>query len=260
MDIKIIQNLMRERLTTAELMKGVSTEIGVSLATMYRYKSNPALMPLGKLVSLCRYLAFPLEGGVIWSKVDIVQGERRRYELEKEIANQPGGRRFVITPSFTVVAELPEITTELWEYDYSIGAKDLLPKYRDLRNNRSLLYAQGKYESFELINGYGYQDFFQLKNRFSGLTEELKNKQIQKLLETLNYPHVTRRVYLKTTPELPIFSSYSTGKAIIRIDDIVFEFHDEIVTSELNSVYHQYFEAADLKSKEQVRRFLENPF
>jgi hypothetical protein len=259
MEIAIVKNLMNERLTTANLMNDAARKIGVSLATMYRYKSNPELIPLGKLISLCEHLGFPLGGSITWSKNKVLQGERRRYELEKEIAEQEFGKRYVITPSYTVTSELPEVTRQLWDYDYGTRYQELISDYIGLRQERCKLYQEGKYESFEIINGFCYKDFFYGQGRFKGLPKELRMKQIDSLIKSLEYPHVNRRIYLKATPELPIFSCFSTDKAVIRIDDFIVEFNNETIVKELVETYNTYYDTADIINKDQVKVFLQKP-
>jgi hypothetical protein len=254
MDAESVRNLLRERLTTADAMQQAAGSIGVSVATMYRYKSNPEGIPLGKLISLGKYLAFPIAGSVTWSRTDIVAMERRRYQLEASVAGQTG-RRYVVTPSFTANCEVPEFTKALWDFDYGTGNQHSLANYLELRSKRRELYEQGLYESFELVSGAGYADFFQRQGRFKGLSEQLMRRQLDELVRSLAYPHIHRRVYLKNSPELPIFSCYSSNVAVIRVDDFTAEFGGESVARELVDIFKEYFDSADLKTVEEVRDF-----
>lgn len=258
MNIEYFKTIIDERLTTRELVGEAARIINVSTATMYRYKRDPAAIPFGKLVALGKYLAFPIEGTVAWSRADVIQGERRRLQLEFKAA-KVGGSRFTVTPSYSVNAELPEMTRQLWEFDYPGKDKKELETYLHLRSSRHELYVAGQYQSLELLSGSGYMDLFYGRGRFKDVPDAVRKKQITAFLKTMEYPHVQRRVYLKHTPELPVITCYSTNIAVIRVDDITIEFNDTPKVSELIDVYNHYFKNADIISKDRVAKFLENP-
>ena len=255
MDVEIVRNLLKDRLPTAELANEAAERIGVSVATMYRYKKDPQSIPFGKLVTLGKYLGFPIGGSAAWSRSDVLASERRRYELEAGVA-AIHGTRYIVTPSFTVTCELPEFTEQLWDFDYGTRQRDVMTKYMDLRKQRCELYKRGAYESVEIFIGAGYEDFLHRRGRFRGVSEELRNKQLEQITRSLEYPHVHRRVYLKNTPELPIFSCYSTDIAVIRVDDFTVEFNGPDTAKELIEIFNEYYDGADLKTAEEVREFL----
>ena len=249
---------MDERLTTRERAAEAAKVMGVSVATLYRYKKDPASIPFGKLVALGEHLAFPIEDTVAWSRADVIQGERRRYELEERIASTHG-RRFTVTPSYSVATELSEMTRQLWQIDYPTRTRDGLEVYLDLRAKRRALYFSGKYESFELISGGGYLDFFHGEGRFKGIPKELREKQVKAFLKSFELPHIQRRIHLRNTPELPTVTCYSNAVAWIRVDDITIEFSGTPKVSELTDVFNDYFMNADIVSKDDVRAFFRNP-
>src|SRR5438046_2310711 len=121
MKTELIANFLRDRLQTTEQMQYAARLIEVSLGTMYRYRANPEAMPLGKLAKLADQFGLPIEGTAAWSRTDLVQGERRRWEWEAKIA-AVCGTRFTVTPVFTVNCELPEFTRKVWENDYPMSA------------------------------------------------------------------------------------------------------------------------------------------
>lgn len=255
MDIDIVKNLLKDRLTTAELASEAAERIGVSVATMYRYKKDPESIPFGKLVALGKYLGFPIGGSAAWLRADMVASERRRFELESSVG-AIGGRRYIVTPSFAVTCELPEFTKTLWDFDYGDRQRDAMTKYMALRQKRVELYESGAYESVEIFIGAGYQDFLNRRGRFKGISEDLQHRQLERIVRSLDFGHVRRRIYLKSTPELPIFQCYSNDVAVIRVDDFTVEFNGPETTKELVEIFDEYYDNADLKSVEEVREFL----
>lgn len=258
MDTEIIKNLLKDRLPTAELASAAAERIGVSIATMYRYKKDPQSIPFGKLIALGKYLGFPIGGSAAWSRADIIASESRRYELEAAVG-AIGGRRYIVTPSFTVNCELPEFTKRLWDFDYGNRQRDVMDKYLALRKKRYELYEKGVYESVEIFAGAGYQDFLNRRGRFEGIDEELQRRQLEQIVRSLDFAHVRRRIYLKSTPELPIFQCYSNEIAVIRVDDFTVEFNGPETAKELMEIFDEYYDRADLKSVEEVREFLLGP-
>jgi hypothetical protein len=259
--IEDVKKLLTERLTTAKLMRQAASVIDVSLATMYRYKSDPSAIPFGALVNLGKYLAFPIEGTVVWSKQDVPRSELRRFQLESAVAMQEArGSRFTVTPSYSVNVELPEVTQFLWNFDYGRPSSNgELDRYLEHRCARRKMYLEGKYNSLELITGNGYRDFFNGKGRFKGVPTNLRQKQVKELIRTLDLPHVIRRLYLKNTPELPVFTCYSNAVAVIRVDDFTVEFSGTSAVQELTEVFQNYFANADVKTKEEMVDFLKHP-
>ncbi len=259
--IEDVKRLLNERLPTAKLMQQAASAIDVSLATMYRYKSDPSAIPFGALVNLGKYLAFPIEGTVVWSKQDVPRSELRRFQLESAVAMQEThGSRFTVTPSYSVNVELPEVTQLLWDFDYGPPSSNCdLNRYLEYRCARRKMYLEGKYNSLELITGNGYRDFFNGQGRFKGIPRILRQQQVKEFIRTLELPHVSRRVYLKSTPELPVFTCYSNAVAVIRVDDFTVEFSGTGAVHELTEIFHNYFDNADLKAKEEMVDFLRNP-
>ncbi len=258
MNVDLFKRVLEERLTTRDLVAAAAQAVDVSIATMYRYKSDPAVIPFGKIVTLGKYLAFPIEGTVAWSRADVLQGEHRRLELEQRVS-QAGGRRFTVTPSYTVAAELPEMTRGLWQFDYPSREGGEFEQYLELRAQRRKLYLDGKYNSLEIITAGGYRDFFFGEGRFTGIPKALRDKQVAELLKSLKLPHVQRRVYTQNTPEVPVITCYSTAIAVIRVDDITIEFNDSPKVSELIEVFDYYFKEASIAAKDEIADFLRNP-
>lgn len=258
MNIEIVKRLLRERLSTAQLVEVAATKIEVSVATLYRYKKDPAAMPFGKLVELGKHLGFPIGGSATWSRMDVIAGERRRLELEEATADAKG-RRCIVTPSFPVTCELDQFTQCLWDNDYGARDRNRLKEYQQLRKRRTELYSSGRFESVEIINGAGYLDFLKGTGRFRSVPERLRKSQQEKIVASLKFPNIHRRVYLKSTPELPVFSWFSTDTAIIRVDDFTVEFQGPETCNELRDIFDDYFDSADLKTNEEVRDFLAGP-
>jgi hypothetical protein len=255
--VDLLRTQLHERLRTTDQVKAAASRIKVSPATLYRWKAAPETIPFGKVAMLIDYLGDPVQDRVSWSRSEFVASDRRRLELER--ATSPGGTRYVVTPTFTVNSELPELTERLLEYDYGARYRDRLPEYLEVREARRQLYESGDYTSYEMINGASYLDFHSGRGRYDGVPRSLRESQIKELLRSLRFAHVRRRIYLKSTPELPIVSCYNgpgTSTAVIRVDDFTVECRGEQIASELQEIFMEYFERADLKSPEQVAEFL----
>ena len=131
--------------------------------------------------------------------------------------------------------------------------------YASVRQKRQSLYLSGRYQSFELIVASCYRDFFERRGRFKGISDRIWTSQHQAIVETAALPHVHRRVYLRNTPELPVFTCYSTNSAVVRVDDFTVEFGGPGVVSELVEIFIGYFEKAEVRTDAEVRSFLESP-
>jgi len=258
MDIELINGLFRSRLGGTEQMKAAAKLLNISLATLYRYKKTPEAIPVGKLKKLSQHFGYPIDSTATWSKTDILAGEQRRLELEQQVA-RPGGRRYVVTPSFTVTCELPELTRQLWEFDYGTRPEQELREYLRIRADRRELYQRSAYESFEIVIGGSYSDFFYGRGRFKGISNEVRKRQIEQILSTFDHEHVHRRVYLEHTPEVPVLLCYSSQIAVLRADDFVVEFSGLTVTKQLLDIFNQYYKDAHLKSPDEVRKFFKAP-
>lgn len=258
MNTDIVQALMKERLPTAERMREAANKLGVSLATLYRYKSDPSAIPFGKLIVLSQHLNFPMEAAVTWAREDVVQGERRRLELEQRIC-ECGGWRCAVTGSYTVNAELPDVTKFLWERDYGRRKRNEIGEYVDIRAERSSLYFSGGYRSREIISAEAYRDFFNKRGRFTGLPERLRKAQVASLLKAAQLKHVDLRVKVRSTPEMPPVVCYSNHTAYLRIDDLKLEFAGKEVAADLARIVSGFFDEAELSTKSDVLAFLSDP-
>ena len=258
MNTELIAEFLCERLQTIEQMQTAASVIGVSLATMYRYRAHPEGMPLGKLSKLATHLGLPLAGTAQWSRTSRIQSEQRRLDLESKITTAQGVR-YVVTPGFTVNCEVPEFTSVIWRSDYPMASEEEFQSYLRMRQKRRSLYADGRYRSFELIAASCYRDFFNRRGRFRGISDSVWNAQHRAVIETASRPHVHRRVYLRNTPELPVFSCYSNNAALIRIDDFTVEFAGAEIVLELIDIFKGYFDSAEVKTTAELRRFLEQP-
>lgn len=258
-DPALIKSFMSEHLTTAAAMKEAADRIECSLATLYRYKRDPAQMPFGKLVELGKYLGFPIEATAAWSRADVLRGEQRRLELESAVAGVPGGTRFTVVPAFTVNSELEAVTRALFTLDYGSRGIELVDEYVSLRSKRHDLYHAAQYTSYEIFSGAGYLDFYRRRGRFRALSEELHREQLAALIASTDFPHVNRRIYCRATPELPIVTCYSNAIAVMRADDFTVEFNGPTVADQLRDIFSHFFEHAQFKSREEVKAFLHDP-
>ncbi|MGH8865525.1 MAG: hypothetical protein ACREVZ_12890, partial [Burkholderiales bacterium] len=198
--------------------------VGVSTATMYRYKANPEGMGLGTLIRLKDRLGLPLENGAAWSKSNVIAGERRRLSLEKTAA-AAGGSRYTTVSPYTVNSELVPIMQLLVRADYGTRAPQIEGELLRIRAEREELYESCAYESWEIWNGCGYVDFFNGRGRFNGVPPALRQAQIEKFIDTSKVPGRHRFIYTHNYPELPMFGVYSPpGVALVRIDDIHLEY------------------------------------
>lgn len=262
------RELLNARLATkAEVIK-LSESVRLSVPTVYRYKKEPGIVPLGMYLRIKKYFN-QLENQpeeVFPSPDDFVKAELQRLSLEQ---NCLGGERFVVTPVFSVNCEIEEVTRVITEYDYPTH-KDWIDEFVKVRQHRRKEYERGIYKSNELIDASKYRDFFLGVNRFANLTRKCIEKQIENLVETTKLNHVDRRIYLYNTPELPVISCYQVKKqknnmlrSILRADNFVATFSDtnnHIEANELLKTFIKYFEwETNLKNKEDVIRFLKNP-
>ena len=55
-----VKELLNSSLTTKADAQDLSDNIGVSVATMYRYKKEPELIPFGILLKIKEYLGHPI--------------------------------------------------------------------------------------------------------------------------------------------------------------------------------------------------------
>jgi hypothetical protein len=258
MDTEQIKNMMKERLSTKALAEEAARFCDISVATIYRYKSDPSQMPISVAVKLAEYLGYPLEESASWSRSDPLLSENRRLQLETELS-ESGGDRLAITTAYAVTCELPELRRCMWDADYGCRHAEKLEQYISIRMRRSDVYKGGRYKSFEIIMAQAYRDFFNCKGLFSCLSTDLRDKQMEALIASLDFPHVRRRVYLQNTPELPVFQAFGEVAAVIRVDDIIFEYRNRKLISELTDVFHDYYSRCDLKTHEAVREFYRNP-
>jgi hypothetical protein len=228
-DINVIKSFLNQRLPTRESMEHAASLAGISVATLYRYKSNPESISLGVLAQLTKHLGLPLANGAAWARTEIVAAEHRRLALETHLASV-SGRRCIIVAPYTVNDELPEITRMLVENDYGTKARELVEPILEIRMQRAKLYNSQKYDSWEIWNGHGYSDFLLSRGRYQGLSNDLKNRQIAIFKES-SVSRSKRFFYIGS--DLPTFGCYSEPKiALLRIEDIHLEFQDvELVES-----------------------------
>ncbi|MBU1495166.1 MAG: hypothetical protein KJ956_14510 [Actinobacteria bacterium] len=252
-----IRLLLKTRLDTRERVERAANAIGVSAATLYRYKSAPENIPLGKLSALNDLLGFSLGDGATWVRSEFIEAEERREALEASIA--AGGMRLVVTPAFSVNAQLPDVTRAVMDFDHGVHRRSDFERYLAIRQQRRELYLSGDYESLEIIDAASYVDFFEGRGRYRSLSDDLRRKQIDELVRTTRLDHVVRRVYVRSTPELPIVSWYSTGTVVARLDDFVIEFTNRDAVDELATIVSRFYGSAEIQAVDQVEEFLLSP-
>ncbi len=252
-----IKALMASRLNTRERVEHAADAIGVSVATLYRYKTAPETIPLGKVMALNDILGYSLGDGATWNRREFIEAEARRAELEELIAN--GGTRVSVTPAFSVNAQLPEVTRAVMDFDHGVHRRSDFDEYAELRQHRRELYLASNYESFEVINARVYEDFFAGRGRYRSIGRDLRDRQIEELLRTSDLEHVNRRIYTRATPELPIISWYSSGIVVSRIDDLVIEFVNRDAVDELAMIVDRFWKSTDIQSPDEVQSFLSDP-
>ncbi len=264
-----IKELLNSSLTTKAETQKLSNNIGVSVATMYRYKKEPELIPFGILLKIKGYLGRPVNSPdyVLKSPSDFVIAEERRLSFEQSCS---GGSRYVITPIFSVNSETEDFTRTVTRFDYPDAPDCQIENLVKVRRKRCGVYKKGEYKSFELIDANKYRDFYLGVNRFSMLTRECINQQIEELVKSTMFPNVDRRIYLFNTPELPVVSCYEVDtrkkaflKCIVRADDFVAEYTNENSpdsATEIKNMFMRFYETkTNLKDPEDVIDFLRNP-
>lgn len=258
MDLGLIRTFLNQRLSTRKAVEEAAEIIGVSTATMYRYKSTPEIISLGQLCKLSQQLGLPLAGGAVWTDASIMSSERRRLELESEIAKSQGTRLITI-PSYTVNDELPDITKLLLLEDYGADAKRFDAELLGVRAERRRLYQDVTYESWELWNGFGYRDFLNGRGRYRSIPEDLRQAQIEILIETSKRPNIHRFFYLAHTPELPMFGCHNPPNvALVRVEDIHLEFQDSQLVKSFEDTFEKLRRSAATSTLEQFTTFLRN--
>lgn len=259
MDINIIRSFLNNHLNTRLAVEGAAIAIGVSPATMYRYKANPETISIAQAIKLSEHLGLPLANGAAWSKVNILESERRRLQLESAIADACG-HRLQIVPAYTVNSEIPEVTRLILQADYGTRLPKVEAQIMEIRQERARLYDEGKYTSWEIWNGFGYIDFFQGCNRFKGLSDELREKQIEKFIASTMHPNRHRFIYLRRTPDLPMFGCFNPpGVALIRIDNIQLEYQDSTLVESFEDTFNNIRQLCLTTTPDEFISFLRNP-
>jgi len=257
MDIQLVGNFLNERLTTRKAVEEAASIIGVSTATMYRYKSTPDAISLGQMCKLSRSLGLPLANGAVWTQDSILGSERRRLSLEAELAKN-GGTRLITIPAYTVNDELPEITRLLLQVDYGAEAKRLADDVLRIRAERQELYETAKYESWEIWNGFGYLDFLNGRGRYRSVPTELRLAQINKLVASTSRANIHRFLYMTHSPELPMFGCHTPpGVALIRVDDIHLEFQAPDLVKSFEQTFENLRRASTTSTVDQFTSFLQ---
>lgn len=271
MDATVIKSFLGERLDTKRAVEGAAAAIDVSVATMYRYKAQPESIGLGQLIKLSEFLGLPLTNGAAWSKASLLDSERRRLELERSIAGEyrrldaelkvaadAHGRRFQTVPAYTVNSELPEVTRLVLEADYGTRAATLEKDVLAVRAERARLYEH--YESWEIWNGYGYLDFFQGKNRYKTLPDDLRSAQVDVFAESTIHPLRHRFVYWRHSPDLPMFGCFApVGVALVRVEDIHLEYQDPRLVESFEDTFNDLRALCATATAAEFVAFLRNP-
>jgi hypothetical protein len=261
MDLTAIKSFLDESFNTKSSVQEAADVIGVSVATMYRYKSNPETIGLGQISRLATHFGLPLTSGAAWAKTSVVEAERRRLTLESSLARKgTQGRRLITLPAYTVNSELPEVTRWVLKADYGTRAASLEAEIMKIRRERTRLYDQHSYESWEIWNGFGYHEFFHARGRFSSIPATLRTAQIRRFVESSTEPTRHRFVYLRNTPELPMFGCHvPPGIALVRVDDIHLESQDPTLVESFEKTFNDYREKCVTTTTDQFVSFLENP-
>lgn len=247
---------MNERFTTRKAVEAAAEAIDVSIATMYRYKSNPEAMSLGQVCRLAQRFGLPLANGAIWTQDCILGSERRRLELEAVLAKNAGSR-LITLPAYTVNDELPEVTRLLLVEDYGPEAPKLEAEILGIRSERQRMYHEGLYESWEIWNGFGYLDFLNGTGRYKSITEQLRRDQIEAFIESTRRDHVYRFVYMTHSPDLPMFGCHTPpGAALIRVEDIHLEFQLRPLVESFEETFERLRKASRPLTRDQFIKFL----
>ncbi|UTP39787.1 hypothetical protein M9M90_01025 [Phenylobacterium sp. LH3H17] len=257
MDLTVIKDFLKARLSTREAMEEAAAVAGISLATAYRYKSNPEAMSLGVLTRLSEHFGLPLANGAAWGRMDVLGSERRRLSLETTISAQAGARFMIMAP-YTVNDELADITRELLRADYGTRAAQLEGEILSIRGKRAELYRSETYDSWEIWNGLGYADFFHGRGRFAAIPEDLRRAQIDVFLTSSASPK--RHRYFYTAPDLPTFGCYSDpGVALVRIEDIHLEFQAPTLVSSFEDTFNELLNRCETKTRDDFVDFAKTP-
>ncbi len=255
MDTVVLKNFLNERLSTKQDVKEAADAVGVSIATLYRYKADPSLMGLGTFNALSSHLGLPMQEGAIWLKDDIIGGERRRLSLEKAVA-EVHGTRFTTTSPYTVNVELSDITKQLLLYYYGTKAPQIEDTVLSIRDERKRLYDE--YETWEIWSAHGYKDFFHGKRRFKSISEKLRQAQIEEFIESSYNPK--RHRFMADSTELPIFSCFMpVNVVLVRIDDIYIESRSPEIVESFKETFNDLVLSCMTKNIEQFVDFLKNP-
>lgn len=263
MELDELKQMLNTRLSTKADVAQIAEVLQISVPTMYRYKDAPEKIPYGVYLQILKYFKFSDRRveEVHSNDSKFIEAEQRRLEFEKLIA---GGERRTVTPVYSVNCEIEEVTIALMQIDYPeyIHLTEQFVKVRNLRRKE---YEKGLYESYEIIDASKYRDFYLGVNRYSVLTKDIIEKQIDYLIKTMYYQHVHRRIYLYNTPELPVVSCYynrtlkkELSRSLIRADDFV-AYVDDKESDDLLDIFNRFFEKAELFETEEVIKFLKNP-
>lgn len=263
MELDELKQMLNTRLSTKADVAQIAEVLQISVPTMYRYKDAPEKIPYGVYLQILKYFKFSDRRveEVHSNDSKFIEAEQRRLEFEKLIA---GGERRTVTPVYSVNCEIEEVTIALMQIDYPeyIHLTEQFVKVRNLRRKE---YEKGLYESYEIIDASKYRDFYLGVNRYSVLTKDIIEKQIDYLIKTMYYQHVHRRIYLYNTPELPVVSCYynrtlkkELSRSLIRADDFV-AYVDDKESDDLLDIFNRFFEKAELFETEEVIEFLKNP-
>jgi hypothetical protein len=258
-DPTIIKSFMQERLTTKEEVARAAHAVGVSTATLYRYKSNPEDMGLGVLAKLKDFLGLPLENGAAWSKARVIETERRRLKLE-EFAAKAGGARYTTVAPYTVSSELADVTQILLHADYGTRAPSMESDLLNVRRARAATYNAGSYDSWEIWDGYGYSDFFYGRGRFKDIDATMRKHQVAAFVESSRHPKRHRFVYRSHCPSLPMFGCYQPqGVALVRIEDIHIEFQAPELVQSFMETFDELLGHCITKTMDQFIQFITSP-
>lgn len=263
MELDELKQMLNTRLSTKAEVSSIAKVLQISVPTMYRYKDAPEKIPYGVYLQILKYFKFSdrrLEE-VHSSDSKFIEAEQRRLEFEKLIA---GGERRTVTPVYSVNCEIEEVTVALMQIDYP-EYLHLTNQFIKIRSLRRKEYEKGLYESYEIIDASKYRDFYLGVNRYSVLTKDVIEKQIDYLVKTMSFSHVHRRIYLYNTPELPVVSCYynrtpkkELRRSLVRADDFV-AYVDDKESDDLLEIFNRFFHRADLHEVEDVSSFLKNP-
>jgi hypothetical protein len=258
MDPKIIKSFMNDRLTTKKDVARAAEAVGVSTATLYRYKSNPEEMGLGVLAKLKDTLGLPLESGAAWSKALVIETERRRLQLE-ELASRAGGARYTTVAPYTVNSELPEVTKVLLQVDYGTRAPIMETDLLEVRKARAAIYSAAAYDSWEIWDRVGYSDFFFGRGRFKGIDDKVRRRQVDAFVESSRNSKRHRFVY-GSQSSLPMFGCYEPqGVALVRIEDIHLEFQAPELVQSFRDTFDDLLSRCITTTSDQFIDFLVSP-